>query len=923
MFVLRPYQEECIQKVKENFEKGVRSQLLVLATGLGKAQPINTPIVTDEGWKFIGDINPGDQVYSSDGVSCRVIGVFPQGVKHTYRVTFSDGTSTICCKEHLWQVQTKSQKSRGSGYKVKTTEELLDDIRDGSGAAKWFIPVTAPVEFSMKELPISPYLLGAIIGDGGIAHSLMFSNTDVEILDRVSSEATQYGCHLTKIPTSDCDYRFNSDHQHSPLKKLLVELGLFGKKSYHKFIPDIYLRGSVLQRLDLLRGLMDTDGSIQKDGNCEFTTTSLKLFNNVTELVQSLGGVPRFRMKHTPSTYGRSYRMTVNIPLNPFYISRKASQWNPIPKQGRTRSIKSILPYLPLESVCIKVDRADGLYLTNDFIVTHNTVIFAHLPSYIKQGKKKTLVLAHREELLSQAEEKIRAVDNTLNISIEQGARHADPDSDVIIASVATLGRSASDRIERFKPDDIGLIIIDEAHHATAGTYRNILDYFKDAFVLGVTATPDRADNVGLEEIFQTIAYKYDIRDGVNDNYLSRIRAFTVRTDTDLSDVKVQMGDFQQGVLAQMVNNPLRNQLVVQTYMKRWGGLKALVFAVDVQHATDLTKAFCDAGVKAGFIIGSTATEERKTMLKDFRSGKLSVLVNCAVLTEGFDEPSIEVVLMARPTASKGLFIQMVGRGTRLHEGKKGLILVDFVDNTSKHNLVTASSLVGLDTPLLKLDGHDIIALQEDIDELIGNNPYIDFNAVDLDNIKAIVDEVSILALMELPKEIDSISNLCWLRCGKGYKLSMGSDEAPDGTIFRKYAEIQPDALGHYTCDIYYLVKHANPSNKNSYSKFTKSNIHNIQRPTLKECIRAVDFYIADKFSKSLPLIRKDSPWMFAQASEKQVKMLKDYGIKSVDFSKITKGQASRIMGHIFNNNTHQKTNQVRKKHGTYNKKKK
>jgi len=276
------------------------------------------------------------------------------------------------------------------------------------------------------------------------------------------------------------------------------------------------------------------------------------------------------------------------------------------------------------------------------------TIIFAQLPQQVKRSGKKTLVLAHRDELLQQAKDKILAISPELSVEIEQGGNKAEPDADVIIASVQTLGRKESKRIQKFNPGHFGLVIVDECHHSCSSSYLHILEYMgcyskegdelnKCPVLLGVTATPERHDGQGLDKVYQEIVFRYGLQEGVQNGYLAPIKAYTVRTNEDLSGIKLRNGDFAVEELAETVNCPVRNKIVVDAYTRLVKGEPAIAFAVDVQHSEDLAELFRQNKYTAQSVTGNTDTETRQQIMSDFRAGKLQVLVNCMVATEGFD----------------------------------------------------------------------------------------------------------------------------------------------------------------------------------------------------------------------------------------------------------------------------------------------
>lgn len=358
--------------------------------GEGKAEWINNFVYVPTGQRKIGDLLVGDKVIGSDGKPTEVIGIYPQGEKELYEVSFNDGTSILVCKEHLWSVQlnggtkshilsvkdmldkTKTITYNGEGKNSTKQYTTSTYYKNSKGLSKWYIPLTQPINFQdYPEPSISPYLLGALLGDGGFSQrGIIFSSADKEIINRVSQELTQ-DLKVSKIPGDNYDYRILTvKGNRNSLSKKLKDYSLKGLTSEKKFIPAHYKFSSIKNRLNILRGLMDTDGSATNNG-AEFYSSSKTLANDVCDIVRSLGGIAKIRCKKT--THKDSYIVRVILPegMNPFYLKRKADKYKI--KRRNNRYITDIKYCCKEEAVCIKVDAEDSLYVTENATVTHNT----------------------------------------------------------------------------------------------------------------------------------------------------------------------------------------------------------------------------------------------------------------------------------------------------------------------------------------------------------------------------------------------------------------------------------------------------------------------------------------------------------------------------------------------------------------------
>lgn len=357
--------------------------------GLGKSQINSANILTPSGWKKMGDIRVGDKVFGSDGKPHNVTGVFPQGKKDIYKVTFSDGSSTMCCDEHLWAINTPVRKRRGNPNMVKPLKDFMHNLHDGAGNRKYFIPIVEPIEFDDKVLPVDPYLLGCLIGNGSLSGSgLRFTSADEFTIMEVARLVPD-GVELKYVNRYDYSLSRSAgcNQRENPLGKMIRQLDL-NHVANAKFIPDIYKFASVEQRVALLQGLLDTDGHVssqcEKSPAIEYVTVSKRLADDVQFLVESLGGRCYIGEKESPKymhrgevRYGQdAYRLNISFGpgINPFRLPRKAELWKPRTKYLPTRAFEKVEYVGREEATCISVDANDHLYVTDHCILTHNTL---------------------------------------------------------------------------------------------------------------------------------------------------------------------------------------------------------------------------------------------------------------------------------------------------------------------------------------------------------------------------------------------------------------------------------------------------------------------------------------------------------------------------------------------------------------------
>ena len=362
--------------------------LLAARPSMGKAQPLTVNVRTPSGWRTMGSLRVGDEVSSVDGLPSYITGIFPQGQKQVYRVTFSDGRSTRCCADHLWQVYYRDWNAG----RVLATEALIKKLATRRYQKRLWIDMPVVAGRHDSSLPLDPWVLGALIGDGGLSGgAIRFSSASQETIDRMAERLPDV-CQIRRIANTSYDYAVTMKERTRTANgwptpnfaaEALRDLGLFGLRSEEKFLPRIYLDGSKPQRLDLLRGLLDTDGWVERHGSVCFGTSSKRLADDVCELARSLGAWCSIRPRQKSYTYKGerkkglpSYTCVISHsdPASLFLMTAKIDG----AKARARRKFPTLVGIAPdgfEESQCISVSHPSKLYVTDDYVVTHNTTV--------------------------------------------------------------------------------------------------------------------------------------------------------------------------------------------------------------------------------------------------------------------------------------------------------------------------------------------------------------------------------------------------------------------------------------------------------------------------------------------------------------------------------------------------------------------
>ncbi|MFI5568210.1 helicase-related protein [Streptomyces sp. NPDC051740] len=458
-------------------------RLLQGEVGSGKAQPLDSLVLTPDGFRRMGDMRTGDEIVVPTGERALIDGVFPQGERDVWRLVLSDGSAVECDDEHLWIVGTSCAWHRGQAPKVMTTREIRLDTYKANGSSKWYLPAAVPVDLGGDSgLPLDPYLFGLLLGDGSFRHNLRLSTVDDEIRDAVAT-AVAPDCRLVPVTGSRCDYTIQLTRRaggvRNPVIQALRDLNLWGLTSHGKFVPDAFKNTSIKNRLALLQGLLDTDGTVHKDGlSVSLCSASYRLADDVAWLVRSLGGRARVLPK------GAAFNVSVALPdeYAPFRLSRKADRVRSRPEYNTFRRGIRAVEYVGRKPAqCISVAHPSRAYVTDNFTVTHNTMVALRAMLAVVDAGGQAAMLAPTEVLAQQHH---RSVTEMMGELAEGGMLGGAEAATKVVLLTGSMGAAARRHAlldlatgeagvvigthalieDKVKFHDLGLVVVDEQH---------------------------------------------------------------------------------------------------------------------------------------------------------------------------------------------------------------------------------------------------------------------------------------------------------------------------------------------------------------------------------------------------------------------------------------------------------------------------
>lgn len=536
--------DDCVWKSKL---LGLNGYLLDAGAGTGKAQPLYSKVKIPGGWTTMGEIQPGDYVETDDGKYAKVLGTFPQGLRDVYEITFKDGRKVRCDENHLWKVHFgdwKLPNTCDDGYRIKSTLELIKDHERVRSRDKYLrIPLVTGVDrpsYRDADLPLDPYLLGVILGDGGIAGTGVHIHTpDEDIIDKIRENLIPE-CRIVKNSyiESTCPVfsviRSNREYgKKNQVKEILINLELYGKRAWEKSIPEEYFEGSYHQRLELLRGLLDTDGSAS-EGSIEFSSTSETLAKQVQELVWSIGGICKITQRQTYFTHkgvkkpGRvSYRLSIRYqyPESLFHVSRKranVSNDSQYCRHGIKLAITDIKYIGKEETKCISILSEKKLYLTDNYIVTHNTILSISLAEMLDSDT--IIVISPKKAVNDVWDETITRIYKepqpySMSLPVLHGPSKPagfDINDRFIVCHYESLGK-LNDYLNSIKiPNKRYFVVLDECHSLNSHNsersiqFRELVSKIDPIFCLWMSGTPIKALGTETMTMFATIDRLFD-----------------------------------------------------------------------------------------------------------------------------------------------------------------------------------------------------------------------------------------------------------------------------------------------------------------------------------------------------------------------------------------------------------------------------
>lgn len=716
---LRDYQVKLHDNVYAEWAAGKRNVLAVMPTGAGKCLGRDTPVLMYDGTiRPVQDVQVGDLLMGPDSAPRRVLSVC-SGIEPLYRVVPTKGEPYVVNESHILSLKRTgdSRAAKGAVVNVSVIDYLASTTTFKHTHKGWRAPVVL-FGSTPTSLPVPPYILGVWLGDGN-SRGPEICNVDHEVVAEWRSYAESIGHRLVvkdehRAPVYAIsmpeDAAVGRGHRSNRLRAALEDMGLL----LNKHIPQFYKTASWQDRLELLAGIIDTDGYLT-NGYYDIVVKQEAFANDIVFVARSLGLAayvkPCKKQCTTTGAWGDYWRMSISGDIDkiPCRVARRKAAPRQQKKSVLVTGIR-VEPIGPGEYFGFEID-GDRLFMLGDFTVTHNTVTFAHV---VAEQQGAVVVVAHRAELVSQislalAREGVRhrvvGPKNLIKLCVqghmtELRRSFYDATARTGVASVQSI---AGHKDESGWFNQVQLWVHDEAHHLTVGgQFGKAIARFPNARGLGVTATPIRTDGKGLGRhahgLFDAMVLGPSMRELIDRGFLSKYRIFAPPSNFHREDVKITAsGEFNPVALREATKKSTILGDVVAHYVKHASGKLGLTFADSIENATDIARRYRASGVAAEVLTGDTDDFVRSSVLQRFKNREVMQIVSVALIDEGFDCPGVEVVSDAAATESLGRYMQRFGRGLRVMEGKTHMVYFDHVGNVKRHGLPDKPRVWSLD----------------------------------------------------------------------------------------------------------------------------------------------------------------------------------------------------------------------------------
>jgi hypothetical protein len=629
--ILRPSQQDILDNVTDNC-------MINAKVGFGKAQPAGSLVRVPGGWKTIESVEIGDSIITPSGNKSKVLGKFYHKDKPIYKVTFADGRHVEACEEHLWGTIDENNK-----YKVLNTKEILNNKFFKN--KELYVPLCSPIEDNTSKLPLHPYVLGAVLKEGNITHkNVKISSTDIEVINRVKLFLPE-GFTIQK-----------TKHEYSitgGVANILREMGLHERNS---FIPEVYKFTSVQNKLFLLQGLFDTDGDV--NNGITYYTTFSQLANGVAEVVRSLGGMCNIEYRNENDYVLNIQGLPLYLKKQLFSSSKKSDFISAEPYDDLSKLRIDSIEYVGNKDCwCISIDSEDKLYLTDQYIVTHNTFTALAIAAKLKQ---KTLIIVHTVALRSQWEKEII---KTLGIKPGViGSGKFNTDSPVVVANIQSLVKHVN-RINR----EFGLVVLDECHHVSSPTFSKVIDGMFSRYKIGLSGTLERKDqkHVVFKDYFSSKIFRPD-KEGTLDPEIHIVNSGIVFSDASNAPYAQKINTLMDSYL-------YRNLVVAlaDNYVNM--GHTVMVVADRIEFIK-----YCNEQSKSSSEIVIGETKDREAIIDRIYSGQTKQIWGTqSLVSEGWSVNPLSCLILATPLNNIPTLEQLIGRIQRMHPGKINPVVVD------------------------------------------------------------------------------------------------------------------------------------------------------------------------------------------------------------------------------------------------------